>query len=107
MAEIEKKVDDLTLNPPAADKPQGKPKEKKAKKPAAEGSYPLEVLHAQTQSVRERRGRTGVHVRRPVTNQHLDCNGASGWTRGVLLHPLSISTPIHSLNCFLVLYNLV
>lgn len=44
MAEIEKKVDDLTLNPPAADKPQGKPKEKKAKKPVAEGSYPLEVL---------------------------------------------------------------
>jgi hypothetical protein len=43
MAEIEKKVEDLTLNTPAAGKPQGKPKEKKAKKPVAEGSYPLEV----------------------------------------------------------------
>jgi len=51
MADIEKKVEDLTLNAPApaaaapaAEKPQGKPKEKKSKKPAAEGSYPLEVL---------------------------------------------------------------
>lgn len=50
MAEIEKKVDDLTLNPPAADKPQGKPKEKKAKKPVAEGSYPLEVLFLDSRS---------------------------------------------------------
>lgn len=51
MADIEKKVENLTLNAPApaaaapsAEKPQGKPKEKKAKKPVAEGSYPLEVL---------------------------------------------------------------
>ncbi|KAF9913376.1 threonyl-tRNA synthetase [Lobosporangium transversale] len=49
MAEIEQKVEDLSLNASAAatsDKPQGKPKEKKAKKPAAEGSYPLEVTPA-------------------------------------------------------------
>lgn len=48
MAEqIEKKVENLNLDAaapaPAAEKPQGKPKEKKAKKPVAEGSYPLEV----------------------------------------------------------------
>ncbi|KAF9189117.1 threonyl-tRNA synthetase [Haplosporangium sp. Z 767] len=46
MAEIEKKVEDLSLNAPAAAKPQGKPKEKKAKKPVAEGAYPLEVSPA-------------------------------------------------------------
>lgn len=45
MAEIENKVEDLSLNASAdaADKAQGKPKEKKAKKPAVEGAYPLEV----------------------------------------------------------------
>ncbi|KAG0346725.1 threonyl-tRNA synthetase [Podila humilis] len=46
MAEqIQKKVEDLKLDATASAvaKPQGKPKEKKAKKPAAEGSYPLEV----------------------------------------------------------------
>jgi len=47
MAEqIEKKVENLSLDaaaPAPAEKPQGKPKEKKAKKPVAEGSYPLEV----------------------------------------------------------------
>lgn len=45
MAEIEKKVEDLSLNASAdaADKAQGKPKEKKPKKPAVEGAYPLEV----------------------------------------------------------------
>ncbi|KAF9432913.1 threonyl-tRNA synthetase [Entomortierella beljakovae] len=43
MAEIEKKVEDLSLNPPAEGKAQGKSKEKKPKKAVAEGAYPLEV----------------------------------------------------------------
>ncbi|KAF8983127.1 threonyl-tRNA synthetase [Entomortierella lignicola] len=46
MAEIENKVEDLSLNAPAEDKAQGKGKEKKPKKVVAEGAYPLEVSPA-------------------------------------------------------------
>ncbi|KAF9360375.1 threonyl-tRNA synthetase [Mortierella sp. AD094] len=46
MAEIEKKVEDLSLNAPAQDNAQGKGKEKKPKKAVAEGSFPLEVSPA-------------------------------------------------------------
>ncbi|KAF9167000.1 threonyl-tRNA synthetase [Mortierella sp. AD011] len=46
MAEIENKVEDLSLNAPAQNKAQGKSKEKKPKKTAAEGEFPLEVSPA-------------------------------------------------------------
>ncbi|KAG0003909.1 threonyl-tRNA synthetase [Entomortierella chlamydospora] len=46
MAEIENKVEDLSLNAPAQDKAQGKGKEKKPKKTVPEGAFPLEVSPA-------------------------------------------------------------
>lgn len=68
MAEIEKKVEDLSLNASAdaADKAQGKPKEKKTKKHVAEGAFPLEV-HRNTSNKRH----IATHRRQHTLHQAL------------------------------------